>query len=69
VPFMLLDIEESAPNRALAMEKALTRPQSQRRTAKPVLRGEQQLLVPLTCGQTLPRACSQCKGRSLYDNS
>ena len=39
VPFLLLDVEVSATNKALAMEKALTKPQSQRRTAKPVLRG------------------------------
>ena len=40
MPFLLLDVEVSATNRALAMEKALTKPQSQRRTAKPVLRGK-----------------------------
>ncbi len=40
VPFLLLDVEASPTNRALAMEKALTKPQSQRRTAKPVLRGK-----------------------------
>ena len=40
MPFLLLDVETSPTNRALAMEKALTKPQSQRRTAKPVLRGK-----------------------------
>ena len=40
MPFLLLDVEASSTNRALAMEKALTKPQSQRRTAKPVLRGK-----------------------------
>ena len=45
VPFLLLDVEASATNRALAMEKALTKPASQRRTAKPVLRGKESLLL------------------------
>ena len=45
MPFLLLDVEASATNRALAMEKALTKPASQRRTAKPVLRGKQNLLL------------------------
>ena len=45
MPFLLLDVEASATNRALAMEKALTKPASQRRTAKPVLRGKQSLLL------------------------
>ncbi len=40
VPFMLLDVEASAANRALAMEKTLTKPTSQRRGAKPILRQE-----------------------------
>ena len=40
MPFLLLDVEAPPTNRALAMEKALTRPQSQRRAAKPVLRGK-----------------------------
>ncbi len=40
VPFLLLDVEASPTNRALAMEKALTKPLSQRRGAKPVLRGK-----------------------------
>ena len=40
VPFMLLDVESSAANRALAMEKTMTRPTSQRRGAKPILRNE-----------------------------
>jgi hypothetical protein len=38
VPFLLVDVEASGANRALAMEKALMRPSSQRRGAKPVLR-------------------------------
>lgn len=40
VPFLLLDVEASAANRALAMEKTLTKPTSQRRGAKPILRGK-----------------------------
>ena len=31
VPFLLVDVEASAANRALAMEKTLTRPASQRK--------------------------------------
>ena len=45
MPFMLLDVEASATNRALAMEKTLTKAASQRRTAKPVLRGTQSLVL------------------------
>lgn len=40
MPFLLLDVEASAANRALAMEKTMTKPTSQRRGAKPILRGE-----------------------------
>lgn len=40
VPFMLLDVEASAANCALAMEKTMTKPTSQRRGAKPILRNE-----------------------------
>ncbi|BDA42376.1 probable metal chaperone YciC at N-terminal half [Coccomyxa sp. Obi] len=40
VPFMLVDVELSGANRALAMEKTMTKPTSQRRGAKPILRNE-----------------------------
>lgn len=38
MPVLLVDVEASGANRSLAMEKALTRPTSHRRGAKPILR-------------------------------
>lgn len=61
VPFLLLDVELSSTNRALAMEKALTKPASQRRTAKPILRGGQNLPCNAAC------LCCQCLGLSTGD--
>ena len=57
VPFLLLDVEASATNRTLAMEKAMTKPQSQRRTAKPVLRGKLHAYHMFFC---IPGAYPQC---------
>ena len=65
MPFLLLDVEVSATNRALAMEKALTKPQSQRRTAKPVLRGKLHASLPLSCHYKCSKLTSTSLGHTI----